>query len=131
MSAETVSTSTSKTMLWTGYIMTALPVLGLLFSGIVKLVKPEGIVTEFTRLGWPDHLALPLGIVELASAILYVIPRTSVLGAILLTGYLGGATATHLRIGDPFIPPIIMGMLIWGALWFRDARIRTLIPLRS
>ena len=129
MPSEPLSAPVSKTMLWTGYLMSALPVLGLLFSAVMKFLKPAELVTEFARLGWPDRLALPLGIVELSCTILYIIPRTSVLGAVLLTGYLGGATATHVRIGDSFIPPIIMGVLIWGGLWFRDLRVRSVLPL--
>ncbi len=86
---------TSKKMLWASYIMSTLPVLMLLFSGIMKLVKPPSVVEGFAHLGYDDSVALALGLVELLSTLLYVIPRTSVLGAILLTGYLGGATATH------------------------------------
>ena len=76
------------------------------------------------------NLALALGILELACTIVYVIPRTAVLGAILLTGYLGGAIATHVRIGEPFLPVILMGVLIWGGLFLRDPRLRALMPLR-
>ncbi|MBI5757610.1 MAG: DoxX family protein [Planctomycetales bacterium] len=118
-------------MLWIGRILSTLPVLMLLMSGVMKLVKPTEVVEGFAKLGWPDSLALGLGIVELVCTVLYVIPRTSVLGAILLTGYLGGATATHVRIGDPFIAPIILGVVIWLGLFLRDARLRVLIPLRS
>jgi DoxX-like protein len=78
-----------------------------------------------------ESLALGLGIVELACTVIYIIPRTSVLGAILLTGYLGGAVATHLRIGEPYFMPIIFGVLVWGGLFLRDERLRALIPLRS
>ena len=130
MSSVTQTAPVSKKMLWAALIMRALPVLMLIFSGVMKLVKPEAVVQEFFRLGYPESLALPLGIVELACTALYVIPRTSVLGAILLTGYLGGATATHVRIGDQFIPPIVFGVLVWGGLYLRDARLRELLPLR-
>jgi len=121
----------SKTMLWAGRIMSALPVLMLLFSGVMKLMKPAPVVEGFAHLGYPERLALGLGIVELTCAVVYVIPRTSVLGAILLTGYLGGATATHLRIGEPFFMPIVLGVLVWGGLYLRDDRLRALLPLRS
>jgi hypothetical protein len=121
----------SKKMLWAGYILSALPVLMLLFSGVMKLVKPAPVVEGFVRLGYPESLALGIGIVELVCVVLYVIPRTSVLGAILLTGYLGGATATHLRIGEPFFAPIVLGVMVWGGLFFRDARLRALLPLRE
>jgi hypothetical protein len=118
-------------MLWAGYVVSALPVAMLVVSGVMKFVKPEALVTEFTRLGWPENLALVLAVIELGSTIVYLIPRTAVLGAILLTGYLGGAVATHVRIGDPFIPPIVLGVLIWLGLYLRDRRMRALIPLRS
>ncbi len=121
----------SKKVLWAGRIMSAVPVLMLLMSATMKFVKPAQVMEGFTHLGYPERLAFPLGIVELACTILYVIPRTSALGAILLTGYLGGATATHLRIGDPFFGPILLGVLVWGGLFLRDPRLRTLIPLRS
>ena len=124
-------TNTSKKILWAGYVMSALPVLLLLFSGVMKLMKPAPVVEGFAHLGYPASLALGLGIVELACVVVYVIPCTSVLGAILLTGYLGGATATHVRIGEPFFMPIVLGVLVWGGLYLRDDRLRALLPLRS
>ena len=131
MLADTQTASVAKKMFLAGYILSALPVLMLLFSGVMKLLKPASVMEGFVRLGYPESLALGIGIVELACAALYVIPRTSVLGAILLTGYLGGATATHLRIGEPFFAPIVLGVLVWGGLFLRDERLRTLLPLRS
>jgi hypothetical protein len=131
MQSDTQTAPVSKKLLWAGYIISALPVLMLLFSGVMKLVKPAPVVEGFVRLGYPESLALGIGIVELACAALYVIPQTSVLGAILLTGYLGGATATHLRIGEPFFAPIVLGVMVWGGLFFRDARLRALLPLRK
>jgi len=122
----------SKKMLWAGRIISALPVLMLVFSAVGKLVKPDDVVEGFKKLGWDENLALPLGILELCCTAIYVIPRTSVLGAILLTGYLGGATATHVRISDPsFAAPIVLGVLVWLGLFLRDARLRALLPLRS
>jgi hypothetical protein len=111
--------------------MSAVPVLMLLFSAWMKLLKLPAAVEGFAHLGYPEYVALPLGFVELTSTVLYVIPRTSVLGAILLTGYLGGATATHVRVGEPFFVAIVLGMLVWGGLYMRDERLRALIPLRS
>jgi len=131
MQSTTQTVPVSKTMLWVGRIMSALPVLLLLFSSVMKLMKPTPVVEGFAHLGYPEGLALGLGIVELACAVVYVIPRTSVLGAILLTGYLGGATATHVRIGEPFFMAIVLGVLVWGGLYLRDDRVRALIPLRS
>jgi len=120
----------SKKMFWAGWIMSAPPVLLLLFSASMKVLKLPAAMDGFAHLGYPEHVALPLGIVELTCTVLYLIPRTSILGAILLTGYLGGATATHLRIGEPFHMAILLGMLVWGGLYLRDERLRALIPLR-
>lgn len=131
MQLNTQTTPVSKKMLWSGRIISALPVLMLLFSAVMKFMKPAAVVEGFTKLGYHENLALSLGIVELVCTILYVIPRTSVLGAILLTGYLGGATATHLRVGDPFFMPIVLGVLVWAGLFLRDVRLRPLIPLRT
>jgi hypothetical protein len=121
----------SKGMLWTGRVLSALPVLLLLFSAVMKLAKPAPVVEGFVKLGYSEHLALGIGILELACTVIYVIPQTAVLGAILLTGYLGGATATHVRVGEPFYATVILGMLIWLGLYLRDERLRALIPLRS
>jgi hypothetical protein len=121
----------SKKMLWAGRIISALPVLLLLFSAFMKLAKPEGTAEGFEHLGWEENFALRLAILELICTAVYVIPQTSVLGAILLTGYIGGAIATHVRVGDPFFVQIILGMLVWLGLYLRDARLRALLPLRS
>jgi hypothetical protein len=121
-------------MLWTGRILTAITVLFLALDGAMKLVKPAPVVEATVQLGYPESVIAGLGIVLLVSTILYVIPRTSVLGAILLTGYLGGATATNVRMGGPLFNilfPIILGILIWGGIYARDARLRALIPLRK
>jgi DoxX-like family len=128
------SDSVSKKALWAGIIIGALPTLMLLFSGVLKLAKPAGVVTEFSRLGYPESVILGIGILEIACTFVYIIPRVSVLGAILLTGYLGGAVATHVRIGDPLsnvLGPVIFGALLWGGLYLRDQRLRALLPLRS
>jgi hypothetical protein len=121
---------TSKKMIWAGRIMSALPGLMLLFSAAMKFAKPPPVVEGFGKLGWSENLAFGLGVVELACTIIYIIPQTAVLGAILLTAYLGGAIATHVRVGDPFIGPIIFGVFIWGGLFLRDARVGALIPFR-
>ena len=131
MQSDTHMAPVSKKLLWAGRIMSALPVLMLLLSGVMKLVKPAAVVEGFVRLGYPESLTVGIGIVELACAALYVVPRTSVLGAILLTAYLGGATATHVRIGEPFFMPILLGVLVWGGLFLRDDRLRALLPLRQ
>jgi hypothetical protein len=97
----------------------------------MKLLKPAFLVEGFSHLGWPENLALALGVVELGATVVYLNPRTAVLGAILLTGYFGGAIATHVRIGESFVPAFIFGILVWLGLYLRDRRIRALIPLRS
>jgi len=129
--SETHPLFSSKTMLWVGYILAALPVLLLLMSGVMKLMAPPTVVEGFGHLGYPDSLALGIGIVELLCVILYVVPKTAVLGAILLTGYLGGATASHVRIGEPFHMAVLLGVVIWGSLYLRDARVRALVPFRD
>ncbi len=119
----------SKKTLWAGRILSALPALFLLVDAIMKLVKPAPIVTATVALGYPESVILPLGIVLLICTVLYLIPRTAVLGAILLTGYLGGAVATHVRIGSgafPLVFPVILGTLLWGGLYLRDERLRSL-----
>ena len=120
---------------WPGRVLTALPVLFLAFDVTIKLMKIQPVVDSFTQLGIPVELARVVGTVELICLALYCIPRTAVLGAMLLTGYLGGAVLTHLRIGSPLLShtlfPIYIGIMLWGALWLRDQRVRMLIPLRA
>lgn len=123
----------SKTILWAGRVLSALAALFLLFDALMKLVKPAPVVEATVELGYPESVILPLGIVLLACTVLYLIPRAAVLGAILLTGYLGGAVATHVRVGDeafPVVFPVIVGALLWGGLSVRDERLRSLIPWR-
>ncbi len=125
----------SKGRLWAGRIMSGLPVLFLLMDGVMKLMKPEFVVKATLQLGYPENVIIGLGIVVLVCVILYVIPRTAVLGAILLTGYLGGAVATHVRVGDPLFShalfPVYIAVLLWGGLYLREERLQALIPLRS
>jgi hypothetical protein len=130
MEPSTSRVTGSRAMIWTGRVISALPVLGLLFSAAMKFLKPPEVIEGFTKLGYPENLALGLGILEVACTILYVIPQTAVLGAILLTGYLGGATATHVRVGDSFVAPVIVGVLVWLGLFLRDHRLWALLPLR-
>jgi DoxX-like family len=125
--------SVSKKLLWAGRIMSVLPALFLFLDGIMKLVKPVVVVEATVQLGYPESVILGLGIVLLTCTVLYLIPRTAVLGAILLTGYLGGAVATHVRVGNPLfsiIFPIIIGAMLWGGLYLRDEQLRSLIPWR-
>ena len=120
-----------KRILWVSYILSALPALLLLFSGAMKLMRPPSVIEGFVRLGYDESLALVIGTVELLCTVLYLIPRTSALGAILLTGYLGGAIATHVRMGEPFYAPVLLGLFVWGGLFLREERLRALIPLRQ
>jgi uncharacterized protein YndB with AHSA1/START domain len=131
MGSDRNASPVSKKMLWAGRVVSALPVLMLLLSAVMKLLKPAPVVEGFAHLGYSEGLALGLGILELVCTALYVIPQTSVLGAVLLTGYLGGATATHVRIGEPSWAPVLLGVLVWGGLYLRDERIRALLPRRS
>src|SRR6266536_1153427 len=122
----------SKPMLWTSRVMSALPVLLVLLGSVMKLMKLPAVIEAFARSGVPEKLIVPVGLIELTCVVVYLIPRTAVLGAILMTGLLGGATITTLRIGDPTFPiPVILGMLAWGGLYLRDMRLRELIPLRK
>ena len=121
-----------KKMLWIGRIASTLAILFLLMDGVMKLVKPAIVVEGTVRLGYPEYTIVPIGIMLLISTVFYAIPRTSVLGAILLTGYLGGAVATHVRAGGTEFEklfPIIMGVFVWGGLYLRNAQLRRLIPL--
>ena len=121
--------TSSRRTLWAGRVISALPALFLLIDGIMKLVKLPVVVEATVKLGYSETVIVGLGIVLLACTIIYLIPRTAVLGAILLTGYLGGAIATHVRVGDPLftiIFPVILGTMIWGGLYLRDERLRSL-----
>ena len=114
-------------MMWTGYALSVLPALMLLLDAVMKLVKPAPVVEATISLGYPENVIVGLGIVLLASTVLYLVPRTSCLGAILLTGYLGGAVASHLRHEDgafPVLFPAVFGALLWGGLVLRDPRLR-------
>ncbi len=121
----------SKKMLWAGRVVSALPVLLMLVGGVMSLLSPAAVAEGTAKLDYPVHLTQAIVLLEIACAALYVLPRTAVLGAILLTAYLGGATASHVRVGDPFVVPVIVGILVWGGLWLREPRVRALIPLRE
>jgi hypothetical protein len=118
-------------MLWTGRVISGLVVAMMTMSGVMKFTGSKELVEGFAHLGWPDKLAIAIGITELASTLVYAIPQTSVIGAILLTGYMGGAIATHVRIGEPVMVQAGIGVAIWLGLFLRDARVRALIPWRK
>src|SRR5260221_14603804 len=127
--------SSSKRSVWIGRVLSGLVVLFLIPDGIIKFIKPAPVIDAFAHLGWPLSNAVTIGTLLLVCTSLYVIPRMSVLGAILLTGYLGGAVATHLRVGDPLFShilfPTYLGVLLWLGLYWRDDRRRSRIPLRK
>jgi hypothetical protein len=137
MQTDTQPAPASRKALWTGRILSGIVILFLLVDAGFKLIRPlpTPAVQAFGQLGYPVGLAAGIGILLLCCVALYLIPRTSILGAILLTGYLGGAVASHVRVGDPWFShalfPVYIGLLIWGGLYLRDQRLRALIPLRS
>jgi DoxX-like protein len=135
MQSDTQTAPPSKKELWAGRILSGLVVLFLIPDAIIKFIKPAPVVEAFAHLGLPLSISVTLGILLLVCTVLYAIPRTSVLGAILLTGYLGGAVATHFRVGDPLFShilfPTYLGILLWLGLYLREERVRALIPLRS
>ena len=130
---NTETRSNSKAMYWVGWVLGVLPALLLILSGLFKVSGAGGdeAVREVARLGWTPPLMGTIGILEILVAVIYLIPRTAVLGAILTTGYMGGAIATHVRIFDPFYIQLLIGILFWVGLWLRDARIRQLVPIRK
>jgi hypothetical protein len=122
---------TSKKMLWAGRVISAIPVLLMVLSAVMKLIKAAPVVQGFPKYGYPESQIVIIGVLELLSCIVYLIPNAAVLGAILMTGYLGGATATNVRVGDPsYIMTVLLGVFVWGGLFFRDARVRALVPFR-
>jgi len=134
MNTENDTRSVSKGRLWTGWILSALPALMLIMGGIMDLMKPDFVVKTTVEMGYPEGVITGLGIVVLICVILYLIPNTAVLGAILLTGYLGGAVATHVRHGDPFfanvLAPVYFAIVVWAGVYLREPRLSALVPLR-
>lgn len=134
MQSELQKATLSGKLLWTGRILTILAVLFMLFDGIGHLLRPAPVVQAFLQLGFPLRLSICLGIIQLACVLIYAIPRTAVLGAVLITGYLGGAVAIHMRVGNPIFEctfPILIGILFWAGLLLRDARLRAIFPVSS
>jgi hypothetical protein len=123
--------TSSPVRLWTARLLSWLVILFLLFDGITKVFKESHVIEAFNRLGLPAGLAPDIGILVLVCAIVYAIPRSAILGAVLITGLLGGAIATHVHAGSPafeaFVFPAMMGALTWIPLWLRDARVRALL----
>jgi hypothetical protein len=133
MQSSTQVVTESKAMLWTGRILSGLMALFFVLDGVGHLMKPAPVVEAFTRLGYPLSASVGIGLLALICTAIYVTPRTSVLGAILLTGYMGGAVSTHVRAGSTLfetIFPVILGALVWAGIFVRDAQLRKLIPIR-
>ena len=126
-----MSKRNSKAILWTGRIITVLCVLFLMVDGGMKAVKALPSMEGSVQLGWPENLVQGAGLILLGCTLLYVIPRTAILGAILLTGYLGGATAIMVRTETPYLFPIIFGVFVWAGLFLRNEKLRKLIPLNK
>jgi hypothetical protein len=124
----------SKTVRWIGWILTGIVVAFMLFDGAIQLIAFDFVTQGMIEFGLPESYARPLGIVTLACTLLYAWPRTSVLGAVLLTGFLGGTIATHMPLPEPLLPHIVtalvMGAIVWGGLWLRDPQLRALLPWR-
>lgn len=118
-------------LVWVGRVISGLLALLLTMSATMKLVGGREVIEGFARMGLPESLPVPLGVLELVCVLVYVIPATSVIGAILLTGYIGGAIVTHLRIGEPVVFQIALGVLVWLGLYLRESRLKSLIPLRT
>lgn len=123
-----------KRMKWAGYALTGLVTLFLVMDTTMKLLQLDVVKTTMMELGWPADMALPLGVIMTVCTVLYVVPQTAVLGAVLLTAYLGGAVATHVRIGSPLFSHVLfgvyIGVMMWGGVWLREPRLRALFPLR-
>jgi len=118
-------------LVWTGRVISVLLSLLFTMSAVMKLTGGGGVKEGMAHLGLPESLIIPLGILELSCVVIYLIPATSIVGAILLTGYIGGAILAHLRVGDPFFIQIVLGICVWLGLYLRDKRLRDLIPLRT
>jgi hypothetical protein len=134
---DTTSSKEAASALWAGWALSGLSIAFCLMDAFMKLFHPQFVIDATTEIGWPaDPTTLTtLGVILLVSTTLYAFPRTAVLGAVLLTGFLGGAVASHMRHADPLLTHdlfgVYLGIIVWGGLWFRDARIRSLLPLRK
>ena len=135
MPTDTTPATTSKAMFWTGWVISGLLAAFLAFSASLKFFMTDIVRETMSGLGWPAHHDLMIGVIETACVVLYIIPQTAVPGAILETALLGGAIATNVRLDNPLFSHelfgVYLGVMIWGGLWFRDARLRALLPLRN
>jgi hypothetical protein len=134
MTSENPTTNVSKGALWTGRVLSGLITVAMLLDGTMKIMKPGDFAKEAAKGGIPESTLSGIGIALIVSTVLYAIPQTAVLGAILLTGYFGGAVLAHVRLEDPIAkiaPAVIFGILTWVAIYLRDRRLRALAPIRS
>jgi len=122
--------ATSGKVVWTGWVISILASLVFLFSGLMKLKGGPELDQGLAHLGLPASMILALAILEISCAVIYLIPPTAVLGAILLAGYVGGTIITHWRVGDPFVVQIVLGLLVWLGIYLREPRLKALIPVR-
>ena len=129
-----METQTPKWMRWTGWVLTALFTLFLLMDASMKVIKAQVVIDTTAKMQLPESMIVPIGVIELACLALYLWPRTAVLGAVLFTGVMGGAISAHWRLGDPLFSHVLFGVylgaVMWGGLWLRDARLRSVIPFR-
>jgi len=116
---------------WIGWVFTVLAAAPFVLSASMKFLRPPQMLEGWAHLGWPTSMITTVAILEATSVLLYLIPRISVLGAVVLTGFLGGAIATHLRMGEPVVIHVVLGLLIWGGLYLREPRLRELLPIRK
>jgi hypothetical protein len=134
MLTDSHTRSGSKKAFWAGWVISSLVLLFLLFDGVSKVMLIAPVVEATKQLGYPENLVRPLGVIVLICAVLYAVPRTAILGGIVLTGFLGGAIASHIRLQDPLLTHVLfglyVGLLAWGGLYLRDDRVRALIPVR-
>ena len=134
MTTDNPAAGPSKAMVWAGRVLSGLVILFLMFDAVIKLIGDPHVAEAMEPLGYPVGLASTIGAIEVVCLALYAIPRTSVLGAVLMTGLLGGAIATHLRVGSPLFSHVLFGVYVgvmaWGGLYLRDERLRSLFPFR-
>jgi hypothetical protein len=134
MDSAAQSVPISKGQLWTGRVLSGVAILFMLFDTVIHAMRGPQVVQGFAQLGFPLNIAIPLSTIEFIGVVLYVIPRTSTLGAILLTGYLGGAVAAQVRIGAPLLgfvlAPVYVALFLWVGLYLRDERVRAVVPVR-
>lgn len=131
-SSPVTATAPGKAAVWVGRVMTAIPSLMMLMSASMKLQQTPQVLEGWAKGGFPASILVPVGIIEVLAVVVYLVPRTAVLGAILVSGYLSGAFLTHLRaleLGAACLP-VLLGMMAWGGLWFREPRLRNLLPFR-